>query len=144
MQRVTAADLDVIYDGRKQKYRGVFRVNGKWMAQPVGPEGDKYLGLFPGELQAAQAVVRHYKYEYGWGWRDVVRRRAWHVMPFRVRRLGAAYTCDVWVNGGAVRVTARLVTDRTGSEGGAWLTRADAVRAMREFKELVRPAILCA
>jgi hypothetical protein len=86
---------------------------------------------------AADAIVAYLKERYGYNWVRVVKGRTGEGCHWttRLRKTGGIYRADAWVSGTPMVITPKVVRDRTGAAGNGWATKADARRAVTEFKK---------
>lgn len=140
----TEEALEFLFDPARDRYRGVYPVKRRgWRAMSTSEGKWSQVGTTrKTQREAALDLIKHLEGVYGERWTEVYTngtgmsdsRPAAHTL----RKTGRLYVVEVWVSGAPVEVTPDMVRDKSGAWAGAWATRKDAFRAMKEFRDKFR------
>lgn len=132
-----ARDVALIYDSKKNRYKGVYPSGDAWQAIIQGMGIAKYLGRFYDQRKAAIAIVNWYRDNYGPLWQRMLSRTSrgkrvpWVISRIRHQR---GWIARVWVNNRPILVT----PERIGCYGegfieGKWESKPLAKEAVKVF-----------
>lgn len=136
--------LEFLYDTVRDRYRGVYPVKRRgWRAMSRSEGKWSQVGTTrKTQREAALDLIEFLEGVYGERWNDVYTNGTGvsdsRPTAHTLRKTGRLYIASVWISGSPVEVTPDMVSDRTGAWAGAWVTRRDAFRAMKEFRDKFR------